>query len=540
MGRTPAFDRFIRLLQEARRRNLAARDEPPPLPRPAAGWSRRRFMRSTAAAGGAALAAIAVPQPAFAAGSARPRVAVVGGGIAGLNAAYQLKKAGVEATLYEARRRLGGRILTVRDAAGEGVITELGGSFINSDHDDMLALVEDLDLPLFNRIEDTRRFPFPATAYILEGRRREEEEIAHDLRPIADQIMDDADRLDEDWDEVAPELDQLSVKDYLDLHADLIGQTYIRRLLNDVIRTEYGVEPRHASALQLIFELPTVEGTRVDLLGASDEKFMVEGGNDRIVSGLEKALKGRIERERRLRRVEAAGDGFRLTFGADHVVDADYVILAIPNTTLRRVELAVDLPRGLRRFIREVSLGTNEKVIAGFATRPWRTDDGFVLQAWTDLDFPLVWDETQRQVEREDGALTFYFGARGARGLGGAASEGQAQIDALDPFVPGLAAAASGHFVRTRWARDPLTRGAYTSFRPGQLTRFEDFLYIESDDPEERQDVHVGNHVFAGEQFSDFYYGFMNGGAETGRLAAEVVLRRLEHGLGPDRARRAA
>jgi monoamine oxidase len=532
MARTPAFDRFVRLLQEARRRNLAARGEPPPVGGQKRRWSRRGFIRSAAAAGGAALAAGAFPHLALAAGAPRPRVVVVGGGIAGLNAAWQLKKAGVEATLYEARRRLGGRILTVRDVVGDGLITELGASFINSDHDDMLALVEDFDLPLFNRIKDTRRFPFPAIAYFFEGRRREEEEVADDLRSIADQIMEDADRLDEDWDEVAPELDQLSVKDYLDLHADLIGESYIRRLLNDVIRTEYGVEPRHSSALQLIFELPTVDGDRVDVLGASDEKFIVRGGNDRIISGLESALEGRIERGRRLRRVEAAGDGFRLTFGADHVVEADYVILAIPNTTLRRVDLAVDLSRGLRRFIREVSLGTNEKVIAGFASRPWRTDEGFVLQAWTDLDFPIVWDATQRQVEREDGAVTFYFGARGARGLGGAASEGQAAVEALNPFIPGLAAEATGRFLRTRWARDPFTLGAYTSFRPGQLTEFGEFLYIESDDPEEQQDVHVGNLVFAGEQFSDFYYGFMNGGAETGRLAAQVVLRRLAKGHG--------
>ncbi|MGQ0594512.1 MAG: FAD-dependent oxidoreductase [Gammaproteobacteria bacterium] len=33
--------------------------------------------------------------------------------MAGLNAAYQLKKAGISATVYEARRRVGGRILSV-------------------------------------------------------------------------------------------------------------------------------------------------------------------------------------------------------------------------------------------------------------------------------------------------------------------------------------------------------------------------------------------------------------------------------------------
>jgi monoamine oxidase len=39
--------------------------------------------------------------------------------------------------------------------------------------------------------------------------------------------------------------------------------------------------------------------------------------------------------------------------------------------------------------------------------------------------------------------------------------------------------------------------------------------------------VHTENVVFAGEHLSDAYFGFMNGAAETGRLAAEFVLRTL-------------
>lgn len=53
------------------------------------------------------------------------------------------------------------------------------------------------------------------------------------------------------------------------------------------------------------------------------------------------------------------------------------------------------------------------------------------------------------------------------------------------------------------------------------------YLYIESRNPAERQNVNVGNLVFAGEQFSDEFYGFMNGAAQTGRLAAAVVLSRM-------------
>jgi hypothetical protein len=49
------------------------------------------------------------------------------------------------------------RIFSVRDTVGEGLITDFGGTFINTDHEDMLALVEEFSLILFNRIEDAER-----------------------------------------------------------------------------------------------------------------------------------------------------------------------------------------------------------------------------------------------------------------------------------------------------------------------------------------------------------------------------------------------
>ena len=47
-------------------------------------------------------------------GSARRRVAILGGGIAGLTAAYELSRKGYECTILEASHRSGGRNLTLR------------------------------------------------------------------------------------------------------------------------------------------------------------------------------------------------------------------------------------------------------------------------------------------------------------------------------------------------------------------------------------------------------------------------------------------
>jgi monoamine oxidase len=127
-------------------------------------------VRSLTLASGAALASGSFTHLAEAWGREKlPEIAVIGGGLAGLSAAYWLKKAGLRATVYEARARLGGRVQSVSGAVGSGLVTDLGGSLINANHADMLALVKAFNLKLFNRVKDAERFTAPATAYFFEG-----------------------------------------------------------------------------------------------------------------------------------------------------------------------------------------------------------------------------------------------------------------------------------------------------------------------------------------------------------------------------------
>jgi monoamine oxidase len=486
-------------------------------------------VRSLTLASGAALASGSLTHLAKAWGRERsPEIAIIGGGLAGLSAAYWLKKAGLRATVYEARARLGGRVQSVSGAVGSGLVTDLGGSLINTDHADMLALVKAFNLKLFNRVKDAERFTAPATAYFFEGQIRPEAEIAEKLRPLARQIGKDAALLDQNYEQYAPRFDQLSSAQYLERHADKIPEPFIRELIENTCRTEFGVEPDQSSALQLIGILPVVKGQSVNLLSYSDEVFVVQGGSGRIIGGLAVALSGQVRTRMVLTQLQPKGQGFQLVFANRTVVQADYVVLALPFTRLRKVALQVELPPKLRRFIDEGDLGKNDKLFAGFSQKVWQRKETFAQEIWTDLGFAEAWDETQRQPGRKDGALNFFFGGDQVTALtaGSPQHVGKALVKRFNAAVPGIQNAATGKFVRTEWSRDPFTQGAYANFKPGQLTAFSRFFYIESDKPSERQNVHVGNLVFAGEQLSDEYYGFMNGAAQTGRLAAQVILRR--------------
>src|SRR3954451_21853501 len=72
-----------------------------------------------------------------------PRVAIIGGGISGLSAAYYLAKAGVPSTIIESRPRPGGVIQTDRV---EGCIIEAGPDSFLSSNPAALALIRDLGM----------------------------------------------------------------------------------------------------------------------------------------------------------------------------------------------------------------------------------------------------------------------------------------------------------------------------------------------------------------------------------------------------------
>ena len=76
------------------------------------------------------------------------RVLILGAGMAGLVAAYELSKAGHDVTVLEARTRPGGRVHTLREPFSDGLFAEEGAARIPSNHDLTLKYVKEFALPL--------------------------------------------------------------------------------------------------------------------------------------------------------------------------------------------------------------------------------------------------------------------------------------------------------------------------------------------------------------------------------------------------------
>ncbi len=76
------------------------------------------------------------------------RVVIIGAGLAGLVAAFELKREGHDVTVLESQNRVGGRIYTLRAPFAPGLYAEAGGMRIPRAHDLTLRYCELFDLPL--------------------------------------------------------------------------------------------------------------------------------------------------------------------------------------------------------------------------------------------------------------------------------------------------------------------------------------------------------------------------------------------------------
>src|SRR6476469_14161 len=106
---------------------------------------RRSFLYSGLLAGAGLATA---PAYGFArAGLESRKVVVIGGGLSGLVAAYELSKLNFDVTVLEAQERPGGRVFTLRSFS-EGLWADAGASRIPDDHNLTLQYIKEFSLPL--------------------------------------------------------------------------------------------------------------------------------------------------------------------------------------------------------------------------------------------------------------------------------------------------------------------------------------------------------------------------------------------------------
>lgn len=509
MSRTPLLRSLIKALALANK----------------AGLTRRDLLRGSAALAATHCARVE-PASAKSERAADFRVAIVGGGVAGLTAAYRLQSKGLKPVVFEGADRWGGRILTVRDFY-DGMPAEFGGEFVDTRHEDLQALAQELGLALESRYEDAEQRHFDL--YFFGGVLRHSADMLSPGQgtgafiPLAQRIAADKNSLRNDagaFTDRARVLDTLSLADYLarfrglteDWAIDLIAVAYI---------VEFGLDPAEQSSLNLIDMIAADREAAFEVFGESDEALRIRDGSSRLVEALVSACGKSCDLRRgvELTAIAPRDTGLELRFGSESET-FDEVVLAIPFTKLREVTGldALGLDPMKLRAIRELGYGENMKVVCGTASRVWRTTAAGLPYAsngafFSDLPFQNVWDSSAARSGTRGLLSNFMAGKSLAANTDEAFEALRTGLSALSPAIG--AALDKESAASFAWARHPWSLGSYASAKPGQYTT----LLPAAKTPECDGRLH-----FAGEHTEPDFLGFMNGAVRSGnRVAAEIL-----------------
>ena len=481
---------------------------------------RRDFLRQTAVAAAMLSASgwrtFTVSQGRLERQGAPKRVLVVGAGLAGLSAAFELTQAGHDVTVLEARTRPGGRVHTLRDPFADGLYAEAGAARIPNHHHFTLKYAESFgltldpfapdDVPSVYHVRGQRirvtpgqkvEWPYELTA----------EERALGLNGMREKYIWSAlselgDVTDPRWPspETLRKYDQMNRSDFWRSR----GASSEAVALLSLGGIDDRVEP-----WSTLFML------RNQALNRKFARyFKIRGGNDLLPKAFASRLSEKIHYATPVVKIEQQAQGVTATFrqaGAYHTLTGDYLICAVPFSVQKNIEVAPAFSLEKQRAIEQLPYLSASKIFLQSKKRFW-VDEGLSGFATTDLPVSQVWDATYAQPGTRGILQAFPISLHSRRVTAMSESERiNFALEHVDTIYPGM----RNHFeggVTKCWDDDEWARGASAYYKPGQFGS----LLPHVARPEGR--IH-----FAGEHTSVWIDGWMQGALESGdRVAREV------------------
>jgi len=405
------------------------------------------------------------------------KVLVVGAGLAGLSAAYELLQAGHTVMVLEAQTRPGGRVYTVREDFVEGLYAEAGAEyFYPTDPDYALAYINHFGLDV-----TPLHFAHHASIVHLNGNRitcdpthpvawplpltREEQQLGLSgmrqkyIEPLLRKFQKG---FDGDWPNDV--LIRFDGKTFLVALKEVGASDAAIELLRVMDWDFIGEGNDHTSAIELL-------GDRAKFSQFRRPFYAIEGGNDLLPQAFAKHLSNHIRYGAKVTKIDQGPHTIHITFtetGESRVLGADYLIVTIPFSVLRHVEVspAFSLPK--RKAINELPYSSVARVYFQTREKFW-IREGLSGLALTDLPFAYFWDASWRQ-RGTRGILQGYATGPAARQLAfmdesirNQLALGHAQT--VYPHISNFVEAATWKC----WDTDPWALGGYSWYKPGTV-----------------------------------------------------------------------
>jgi monoamine oxidase len=481
---------------------------------------RREFLKQSALAAAFALPAwktTAFSQVRLERKGAAQKVIIVGAGLAGLSAAYELTKAGHDVTILEAQARPGGRVRTLREQFSDGLYAEAGAMNVFDTHTWTLKYIKLFDLTLDPVVPSTL-----ASVIYIRGQRIEAkpgQAIAYPLALKPDEMALGRKGLWEKY--VGPVLHDVS--DYTAPGWPPRSlQKYDRMTFYEFLRGQ-GASPDAASLLGLGGLGGLGDGVRsvsalVLLREAAHRALMkqnytIRGGSDLLPRAFAARLTDKIRYGAPVVKIEHDAQQVRVVYlqaGAPTNLAADALICTVPFSVLRHMDISPRFSPEKQQAIEQLPYTSVARAYLQTRKKFW-LDEGLSGSATTDMSNMMVFDGGPNQ-EGTRGILESYLAGPQARQVT-AMKEGERLSSVLGSVEKVHPRIRQNFEVGTTkcWDEDEWARGAYAWYKPGQMSS----LLPHVARPEGR--IH-----FAGEHASSLF-GWMQGALESGNRAAQEV-----------------
>ncbi|MGX5845790.1 flavin monoamine oxidase family protein [Mesorhizobium sp. PL10] len=421
----------------------------------------------------------------------RTDVVIVGAGFTGLSAALELRRAGIDVVLLEARDRVGGRVEAVRNGLGERI--DSGGQFFCEDMPEVTALAAARGKAF---VETYVNGDFITHPSMTPARAERTYHASMAIRERMNRIEPDD-----------PSIAGLTVSTWLEqqhdaadakaafrslveglwcLAADKVPLWYLidndRRITNEVFELQY-------------FLRETMQSLAEDLAGDLGDRMRLD---DAVM------------------RIEHGPHGVRVvsTKGA---IEARKVLVALPPATAAKLDFAPALPPSLGKALGVWESGAVIKILVRYARPFWRKRDLCGMVMWRDLPGLFACDASK---DAQHAALVVFVGGPLAlhwRPLDDAAL--RAEVAAQLVAALGPDAADILDFSQRDWIQDHWSGGAYSDL----------IVDVTARDAERTIRAGAAPVHFASSELSPSFPGYVEGAIVMGRVAGKEILTALQN-----------
>jgi monoamine oxidase len=471
--------------------------------------TRRQFIQALGAMGGVAAAYSAMREiglmgpdvayagpPALEPGSGRGvKVAILGAGVAGLCAAYELGRAGYDCTVLEARARTGGRNWTIRRGDviehtdgprqvcdfEEGQYFNAGPARIPTHHQVTLGYCREFGVDIETVVNNSGSARIQSDA-VFAGRPIAMRQAVYDLRGEVNALMAGAVNRGA-LDQAVSAEDRQRLLAFLRFSGSLNEQHQYRGSAHAGFATHPGAGPQPGTAVEAM-SLSTLLDPRVwrgtlfsDEVDMQASMQQPVGGMDKIPAAFERRLAaGVVRKNAEVTRISRRGQGASITWldkatGRSQALEAAFVICTIPLPVLRTIP--GDFAPPVRQAIATVPYGDAVKV-AFESERWWEHEDQiYGGLSFTDRETSVVWYPSGGFHQRRGVILGCYNWDAEAtrfaqRSVADQIAYARTSIDKVHPGKGGRLAKG----LTVHWAKVPYSLGPWVNYDPAADPRY--------------------------------------------------------------------